>query len=215
MVREEVKIWIRIRGNYHGSGSSKIIRFLWIRICNTWLNLNTFFIQDACNIMHTLRCVQYVGVCDILTWKINLNGPPTTPPAYAPAGSQTGLFLSEWQSTLTNTHQHSHTHPIKILSCPVEWKNFSPNHSTQLASLQFSSPGTDHNLFDLFDYFYLLIYLFCPLVLILFLLSLSFYLFEFEEKNLRSYFRPFALFPGLTFIHRLKFLFYYFIFLFF
>ena len=112
------------------------------------------------------------------------------------------------------THTNTHT-PIQLRYCPVEWKNFSPNHSTQLASLQFSSPGTDHNLFDLFDYFYLLIYLFCPLVLILFLLSLSFYLFEFEEKNLRSYFRPFAPFPGLTFIHRLKFLFYFFIFLFF
>ena len=215
MVREEVKIWIRIRGNYHGSGSSKIIRFLWIRICNTWLNLNTFFIQDACNIMHTLRCVQYVGVCDILTWKINLNG-PSLPPLPRHMRLQEVKQVCSCLNGKVHSPTHTNTHtPIQLRYCPVEWKNFSPNHSTQLASLQFSSPGTDHNLFDLFDYFYLLIYLFCPLVLILFLLSLSFYLFKFEEKNLRSYFRPFALFPGLTFIHRLKFLFYYFIFLFF
>ena len=67
--------------------------------------------------------------------------PPTTPPAYAPAGSQTGLFLSEWQSTLTNTHQHSHTHPIKILSGRV--KEFQPKsfHSTGQSSVFFSRHG--------------------------------------------------------------------------
>ena len=123
MVREEVKIWIRIRGNYHGSGSSKIIRFLWIRICNTWLNLNTFFIQDACNIMHTLRCVQYVGVCDILTWKINLNGPS---PHHSPGISAcrtSNRFVPVWMAKYTHQHTPTHTNthtPIQLRYCRVQ-----------------------------------------------------------------------------------------------
>ena len=98
------------------------------------------------------RCLQHNAhfkVCAVCgcVWHFNMENkskrpfPPTTPPAYAPAGSQTGLFLSEWQSTLTNTHQHSHTHPIKILSSRV--KEFQPKsfHSTGQSSVFFSRHG--------------------------------------------------------------------------
>ena len=119
-MREEVKIWIRIRGNYYGSGSSKIIRFLWIRICNTWLNLNTFFIQDACNIMHTLRCVQYVGVCDILTWKINLNG-PSLPPLPRHMRLQEVKQVCSCLNGKVHSPTHTNTHtPIQLRYCRVQ-----------------------------------------------------------------------------------------------
>ena len=155
--------------------------------------------------MHTLRCVQYVGVCDILTWKINLNG-PSLPPLPRHMRLQevkqvcSCLNGKVHSPTHTNTHQHSHTHPIKILSSRV--KEFQPKsfHSTGQSSVFFSRHGPQS--------FWPLWVLLFTYLLILSSCSHSFFtvsvilLIQIRRK------KPpilFSTFPGLTFIHRLKF----------